>query len=103
MSIKTAEESAGMRVAGLVLRRTLEAMKRAVRPGVTTAEVHEAGAKVIREHGARPAPALVYGFPGVNLISVNNQVMHGIPGAREIREGDLCEVGRQLRKRWIYG
>ena len=84
MSIKTAEELAGMRAAGLVVGRTLEAMKRAVRPGVTTAEVDEAGAKMIREHGARPAPTMVYGFPGANLISVNNEVVHGIPGARRL-------------------
>jgi methionyl aminopeptidase len=98
MSIKTAEELAGMRAAGLVVRQTLEAMKRAVRPGVTTAEVDEAGAKVIREHGARPAPALVYGFPGVNLISVNNEVVHGIPGARKIREGDLVKLDVTIEK-----
>jgi len=98
MSIKTAEELAGMRAAGLVVRRTLEAMKRAVRPGVTTAEVDEAGAKVIRENGARPAPALVYGFPGVNLISVNNEVVHGIPGTRKLREGDLVKLDVTVEK-----
>jgi methionyl aminopeptidase len=98
MSIKTAEELAGMRAAGLVVRQTLEAMKRAVRPGVTTAEVDEVGAKVILEHGARPAPALVYGFPGVNLISVNNEVVHGIPGARKIREGDLVKLDVTIEK-----
>jgi methionyl aminopeptidase len=98
MSIKTAEELAGMRTAGLVVRRTLEAMKRALRPGVTTAEVDGAGAKVIREHGARPAPALVYGFPGVNLISVNNEVVHGIPGVRKIREGDLVKLDVTIEK-----
>jgi methionyl aminopeptidase len=98
MSIKTAEELAGMRAAGLVVSRTLEAMKRAVRPGVTTAEVDDAGARVIREHGARPAPALVYGFPGVNLISVNNEVVHGIPGARKIREGDLVKLDVTIEK-----
>jgi methionyl aminopeptidase len=98
MSIKTAEELAGMRAAGLVVRRTLEAMKRAVRPGVTTAEVDKVGEKVIREHGARPAPALVYGFPGVNLISVNNEVVHGIPGARRIREGDLVKLDVTIEK-----
>jgi methionyl aminopeptidase len=98
MSIKTVEELAGMRAAGLVVRRTLEAMKRAVRPGVTTAEVDEAGAKVIQEHGARPAPALVYGFPGVNLISVNNEVVHGIPSSRKIREGDLVKLDVTVEK-----
>jgi methionyl aminopeptidase len=79
-------------------RRTLGAMKRAVRPGVTTAEVDEAGAQVIREHGARPAPALVYGFPGVNLISVNNEVVHGSPGARKIREDDLVKLDVTIEK-----
>jgi methionyl aminopeptidase len=98
MSIKTAEELAAMRAAGLVVRRTLEAMKRAVRAGVTTAEVDEAGAQVIREHGGRPAPALVYGFPGVNLISVNNEVVHGILGARKIREGDLVKLDVTIEK-----
>jgi methionyl aminopeptidase len=98
MSINTPEEWAGMRAAGLVVRLTLEAMKRAVRPGVTTAEVDEVGAKVIREHGARPAPALVYGFPGANLISVNNEVVHGIPGARKIREGDLVKLDVTIEK-----
>jgi len=98
MSIKTAEELAGMRAAGLVVRCTLEAMKCAVRPGVTTIEVDEAGAKVIREHGARPAPALVYGFPGVNLISMNNEVVHGIPCERKIREGDLVKLDVTVEK-----
>jgi methionyl aminopeptidase len=98
LSIKTAEELAGMRAAGLVVRCTLEAMKRAVRPGFTTAEVDEAGAKVIRQHGARPAPALVYGFPGVNLISVNNEGVHGVPGVRKIREGDLVKLDVTIEK-----
>ena len=98
MSIKTAEELAKMRAAGWVARLTLEAMKRAVRPGVTTAEVDEVGAKVIRAHGARPAPAQVYGFPGVNLISVNNEVVHGIPGARQILEGDLVKLDVTIEK-----
>jgi len=60
MSIKTAEELAGMRAAGSVVRRSFEAMKRAVRPGATTADVDEVGAKVIREHGARPVRAGIW-------------------------------------------
>src|SRR5471030_1502155 len=98
MSIKTAEELAGMRAAGLVVRCTLEAMKCAVRPGVTTIEVDEAGAKVIQEHGARPAPALMYSFPGVNLISMNNEVVHGIPCERKIREGDMVKLDVTVEK-----
>ncbi len=70
MSIESPEELAGMRAAGAVVRGMFEAMKQAVRPGVTTAELDGLGARVMREHGARSAPALVYKFPGVSCISV---------------------------------
>jgi methionyl aminopeptidase len=53
MSIESPEELAGMRDAGAVVRRMLEVMKQAVRPGVTTAELDEEGARVMRQHGAR--------------------------------------------------
>jgi methionyl aminopeptidase len=98
MSIRTAEELAGMRAAGLIARRTLEAMKCVVRAGITTAEVDEAGAEVIRASGAQPAPALVYKFPGVNLISVNDEVVHGIPGKRKVQEGDLVKLDVAVEK-----
>jgi len=52
----------------------------AVRPGVTTAELSEIGAKVLALHGARSSPPMVYGFPGDVCISVNDEVVHGIPG-----------------------
>jgi len=98
MSIKSAAELAGMRAAGLVVRRTLDAMKRAVQAGITTAEVDEAGAQVIRANGAQAAPAMIYKFPGVNLISVNNEVVHGIPGSRILAEGDLVKLDVTVEK-----
>lgn len=98
MSIKSGAELAGMRAAGLVVRRTLDAMKRAVRAGITTAEADEAGAQIIREHGAQAAPALIHKFPGVNLISVNNEVVHGIPGSRILVEGDLVTLDVTVAK-----
>jgi methionyl aminopeptidase len=64
MSIKTPEELAGMRAAGKIVRLMLEAMKSAVRSGTTTGELDVIGAEVMRSHGARSAPSLVYGFPG---------------------------------------
>src|SRR5579864_640420 len=66
MSITTPEELAGMRAAGAIVRCMLHAMKAAVRPGVTTAELDQIGARVMREHGARSAPQLVYQFPGAS-------------------------------------
>ena len=89
MSINGPEELESLRAAGTVVRAVLEAMKREVRPGITTGELDGIGAKVIEENGARSAPAMVYGFPGFNCISLNEEAVHGIPGARALRDGDL--------------
>ena len=98
MSINGPDELKGMRAAGAVVRQILEAMKRCVRPGVTTAELDEVGAGVMREQGARSAPALVYQFPGANCISVNEEAVHGIPGKRESRSGDLVKLDVTIEK-----
>jgi methionyl aminopeptidase len=98
MSINGPEELAGMQAAGAVVCLMLSAMKSAVRPGITTAELDEVGAGVMRQHGARSAPTLVYGFPGVNCISVNEEAVHGIPGTRALREGDLVKLDVTVEK-----
>jgi methionyl aminopeptidase len=98
MSIQEPEELAGMRAAGAVVRLMLDAMKAAVRPGITTAELDEIGATVMRENGAQSAPALVYGFPGVSCISLNEEAVHGIPGPRALQEGDLVKLDVTIEK-----
>jgi methionyl aminopeptidase len=98
MSIEKPEHLRGMSAAGAVVRLVLEAMKRAVRPGVTTAELDEVGARVMRDHGARSAPAMVYRFPGSNCISVNDEAVHGIPGKRALHEGDLVKLDVTVEK-----
>jgi methionyl aminopeptidase len=98
MSINEPEELAGMRAAGAVVRLMLEAMKGEVRPGITTAELDEVGAGVMRQHGAQSAPTLVYGFPGVNCISLNDEAVHGIPGPRALQEGDLLKLDVTIEK-----
>jgi methionyl aminopeptidase len=98
VSINGPEELASMRAAGAIVRRVIEAMKQQVRPGVTTAELDEVGARVMRENGAQSAPALVYGFPGANCISLNDEAVHGIPGKRQVREGDLVKLDVTLEK-----
>jgi methionyl aminopeptidase len=98
MSINGPEELEGMRAAGAVVRLMLEAMKEEVRSGITTRELDEIGAGVMRRHGARSAPALVYQFPGTNCISVNDEAVHGIPGNRKIREGDLVKLDVTVEK-----
>ena len=98
MSITGPDELAGMRAAGAIVRRMLEAMKRAVRSGITTAELDEVGAIVMREHGAQSAPQLVYKFPGVNCISLNDEAVHGIPANREVQAGDLVKLDVTIEK-----
>lgn len=98
MSITDPKELASLRAAGVVVRRMLNAMRAAVRVGITTAELDEVGAKVMREHGAQSAPQLVYKFPGVNCISVNDEAVHGIPGNRAIRDGDVVKVDVTIEK-----
>jgi methionyl aminopeptidase len=92
MSIGTPEELEALRAAGRVVADALRAMSREVRPGVSTAELDEIGARVFRNAGARSGPQLDYGFPGVNCISVNDEAVHGIPGPRRLRAGDLVKL-----------
>lgn len=80
MSINGPDELEGMQAAGAVVHLMLDAMKNEVRPGITTAELDDVGASVMRRNGAQSAPALVYQFPGVSCISVNDEAVHGIPG-----------------------
>src|SRR5438552_986998 len=87
-----------MRAAGDVVRCMLDAMKDQVRPGITTAELDEVGAKVMRKQGAQSAPALVYGFPGVSCISLNDEAVHGIPGQRTLQQGDLVKLDVTIEK-----
>jgi methionyl aminopeptidase len=92
MSVDTPEELAALRAAGRVVARALRAMRRQVRPGVTTAEIDRAGERILREAGARSGPQLDYGFPGFNCISVNDEAVHGVPGRRRLRDGDLVKL-----------
>jgi methionyl aminopeptidase len=98
MSITDPKELAGLRAAGAVVRRMLTAMRAAVRVGITTGELDEVGAKVMREHGAQSAPQLVYKFPGVNCISVNDEAVHGIPGSRALVGGDIVKLDVTIEK-----
>jgi methionyl aminopeptidase len=92
MSIESEKDLAGLRAAGKVVAEALAAMRAAVRPGVTTRELDEVGARVFARHGAQSAPQLAYDFPGVNCISVNDEAVHGVPSDRALAEGDLVKL-----------
>ncbi len=92
MSIETPEELEGLKAAGRVVAEAIRSMRLSVSPGVTTGELDAIGASVFRQAGARSGPQLDYDFPGVNCISVNDEAVHGIPGRRRLREGDLVKL-----------
>ena len=98
MSISTPQELERLRAAGQVVRRVLEAMKSEVRPGITTRELDQIGEREMTALGAQSAPAKVYQFPGANCISVNEEAVHGIPGGRRLREGDLVKLDVTIEK-----
>ena len=98
MSIESDADWTGLREVGRITRVTLDALESHVQPGVTTRDLDEIASALIAEHGARSAPALVYGFPRTVLISVNDEIVHGIPGSRRLRRGDLVKLDVTLGK-----
>ena len=92
MSVKTEAEFEKLKVIGRIVRKTLDQMAAAARSGMTTAELDELGRRELAEHGAEPAPAKVYGFPGAVCISVNDEAVHGVPGNRVLQDGDLLKL-----------
>ena len=92
MTIRSASDLAGMQRVGRLVARTLATMRAAVRPGTTTAAIDDVGARFARREGARSAPQLTYDFPGFSCISVNDQIVHGIPGTRVVRACDVVKL-----------
>jgi len=92
VSIESEADLQGLQRAGRVVAVTLAETRRAVEPGVTTAELDAVALAVLERHGARSAPALVYGFPGAICISVNDEAVHGVPGARRLVAGDAVTL-----------
>ena len=92
MSIQNQEEMAGMTRAGAVVQEALSSMVAHVKPGITTAALDAIGAEIFEKYGARSAPKDIYGFPGTNIICINDEIVHGIPGERIIAPGDLVTI-----------
>jgi methionyl aminopeptidase len=94
-----------MRAAGRAVARIAQALTQSVRAGMTTADVDRLAAELMREHDCT-STALGYGyppFPGYICVSVNDQVVHGIPGSRRLREGDLLKLDIAARHNGYVG
>ncbi|MDO4534646.1 MAG: type I methionyl aminopeptidase [Clostridium perfringens] len=81
-----------MRKAGRIVGETLNLLETKVRPGITTGELDRIAEEFITKHGAIPSFKGLYGFPSSLCISVNEQVVHGFPGKRKLKEGDIVSV-----------
>jgi methionyl aminopeptidase len=93
IQVKTPEQFAIMREAGLVVARTLALVAAAVRPGVSTAELDALAEREIRAAGATPSFLGYHGYPATICTSVNDEIVHGIPSpARRLNEGDLISI-----------
>jgi methionyl aminopeptidase len=92
VQIKTPEQIELMRVAGKVVADTLQTLRASVTPGITTRELDAVARECIYGAGATPSFLGYYGFPAVICTSINEEVVHGIPGDRVVNEGDLVSI-----------
>src|SRR3990167_3868144 len=90
--IKTREEIELMRESALIVSRTLGIVSKEVRPGVTPKLLDKIAEEFIRDNGGVPAFKGYRGFPATLCISINEAVVHGIPGARRFAPGDLVGI-----------
>ena len=92
ITLKTQAETAKMREAGVIVAEVLAACRGAVRPGVTTGELDRIAADILRKRGATSNFLGYYGYPATICTSVNEEIVHGIPGKRKLKDGDIVGI-----------
>ena len=98
ISIKSRDDVRSMREAGRIVGQTLELLSKMAVPGVTTLEMDAEARKFIESKGAKPSFLNYNGFPNSVCVSVNHEVVHGIPSGYKLKSGDIvsCDVGAYL-------
>jgi len=102
IELKTAEEIARMRRAGAIVAKLLAFLVGRVAPGIKTNALDEAALEFIRSHGAEPAFLGYRGFPASICVSINEEVVHGIPGERVIRVRDVVSLDAGVKLDGYY-
>jgi methionyl aminopeptidase len=97
------DEVQAIRAAAELVARTLEMIGREVRPGVTTGELDRLAEEFIRSHGGRPAFKGYRGFPASICSSVNEEIVHGIPGPRVLKDGDIVGIDVGVERDGYHG
>ncbi|HZR84774.1 MAG TPA: type I methionyl aminopeptidase [Candidatus Binatia bacterium] len=98
MSIESEDDLRGLRRAGRIVALILRRLSAEVRPGRATGELGDLCEALLADHGARHAPRDRFGFPGAICISVGDEAVHGVPGGRTIRAGDLVKLDLVVAK-----
>lgn len=109
ITIKSNREVELMKVAGEIVGKTHRYLEKYIKPGITTKEIDKLADDFIIKSGATPSFKNLYGFPGTICISVNDEVVHGIPGNRKLKSGDIvtldigaCYKGYHGDSAWTY-
>jgi methionyl aminopeptidase len=100
---KSASEIERMRAANRLVADILAELATMVRPGVTTLDLDQAAEKLVRDAGAEPAFKGYRGYPSTLCASINEQVVHGIPSARKLVEGDIVSLDMGVKLNGFYG
>ncbi len=101
--LKTEDEIRKMRDAGRIVAQVLNFLEGLIAPGVTTAYLNGKAEELIRAAGGEPAFLGYRGFPGSICTSVNEELVHGVPGRRKLKEGDIISIDCGVRYRGYYG
>ena len=102
MTIETEEQLERLRRVGAIVAAVCRLMGSRLEPGMTTRELDEIGRAALERDGARPAPTLVYDFPGATCISVNHAVAHGVPGDTRIAPGDMVNIDVSAERDGVF-
>lgn len=92
MTIETKEDVEKLKIIGKIVADTLKLMMKEAKAGMTTLELDNIGKDYLEKFNANSAPYVTYKFPGFTCISVNEEIAHGIPGDRVLKEGDIVNV-----------
>ncbi len=103
ITCKSERELVYMRDAGRVVARTHAELAKAARVGVTTGELDQLAEDFIIRQGARPAFKGLYGYPATVCASINEEVVHGIPGPRKLKDGDIVSIDIGVEMNGYYG
>ena len=101
--IKNDEEISLLKESNQLVGKTLGELSKHIRPGISTLALDKIGEDFIRSHGAVPGFLNYGGFPNSLCISINDEVVHGIPSERELQEGDVVSIGCGVLKNGFYG